>query len=424
MTRERTLILGANVYDYGTDAGAWRAPGEDPHRVLDAEFWRDAGRTAELAGIDAIFLADTPGLASNPAIRPSRMLEPISTLATVAAETERLGIISTVSTSTNDPVELARRLLTVGAFSGARFGWNVVTGVTGPAVTDFGYERGPSSDERYARAEEFIDAYLAFLAAVRDDTDYVHSGPLFAASIARTELGVDPAIRALLPDIAPLIVQAGGSPRGRQLAAASAEAVFAAETVRETAAANADDLRRRAAALGRRAPVILPGIHLVVGSTEEEAERRFRLVHERSPEGYVLKRFAAMFGIDDTRLDLDAPAEDEIARLATDPSASPIGFRKAIAAYGAAGNLSVRALLRYFAGFGHQLFVGSPERLADIMTEWLDTGASDGFNLLFDTNPWGLREFAEHVTPVLRARGLLAERSTEPFTRWMRGAQR
>lgn len=424
MTRERTLILGANVYDYGTDAGAWRAPGEDPRRVLHADFWRDAGRTAELAGIDAIFLADMPGLAANPAIRPSRMLEPLSALATVAAETERLGIIATVSTSTNDPVELARRLLTVGAFSGARFGWNVVTGVTGPAVTDFGYDRGPTSDERYTRAEEFVDAHLAFLAAVRDGTDYVHTGPLFAARIPHAELGVDPAIRALLPDIAPLIVQAGGSPRGRRLAAASAEAVFAAETVRETAAANAEDLRRRAASIGRPAPVILPGIHLVVGSTEEEAEQRFRVIHERGPEGYVLKRFAAMFGIDDTRLDLDAPAEDEIARLAGDPSASPIGFRKAIAAYGATENLSVRALLRYFAGFGHQLFVGSPERLADIMTEWLDSGAADGFNLLFDTNPWGLREFAEHVTPVLRARGLLAARRTEPFTRWMRGARR
>lgn len=424
MTRERTLILGANVYDYGTDAGAWRAPGEDPLRPFGAEFWRDAARTAELAGMDAIFLADTPGLPSNPAIRPMRQVEPLSALAIVAAETERLGVISTVSTSSNDPVELARRLLSYGAFSGGRFGWNVVTGITGPAVADFGYDADPSREDRYSRAEEFLDAYASFVAAVRDDADYVHEGPLFGRRIPRAELGVDPAIRALLPDAAPLIVQAGGSPRGRQLAAASAEAVFAAETVRETALANAEDLRRRAAGLGRPAPVILPGIHLVVGSTEEEAERRFRLIHERGPEGYLLKRFSAMFGIDGSLLDLDAPAEEELTRLATDPSASPIGFRKAIAAYSSAGGLTVRELLRYFAGFGHQLFVGSPERLADIMSEWLDTGAADGFNLLFDTNPWGLREFAEHVTPVLRARGLLADRPAEPFTRWMRGISR
>jgi alkanesulfonate monooxygenase SsuD/methylene tetrahydromethanopterin reductase-like flavin-dependent oxidoreductase (luciferase family) len=420
----RPLVLGANVYDYGTDAGAWRAPGEDPLRVLGADFWRDAARTAEDAGMHAIFLADSPGLASNPAIRPNRLVEPLSALATVAAETEHLGIISTVSTSTNDPVELARRLLSVGAFSGARFGWNVVTGVTGTALTDFGYTADPGREERYARAEEFVDAYSAFLAAVRDDTDYVHDGPLFGESIARAELGVDPAIRALLPDVAPLVVQAGGSPRGRQLAAASAEAVFAAETVRETAAANAADLRRRAAELGRPAPLVLPGIHLIVGSSEEEAERRFQVIHERSPDGYVLKRFTAMFGIDDSRLDLDAPAEEEIARLSGDPSAAPVGFRQAIASYGAAGNLTVRELLRYFAGFGHQLFVGTPEKLVDIMTDWVDAGAADGFTLLFDTNPWGLREFAEHVTPVLRARGLLVDHPDQPFTAWMRGARR
>ena len=420
----RPLVIGANVYDYGTDAGAWRAPGEDPLRIFGADFWRDAARTAEDAGIHAIFLADTPGLASNPAIRPSRLLEPLATLATVAAETEHLGIISTVSSSTNDPVELARRLLTVSAFSGSRFGWNVVTGITGPAVTDFGYESDPGREERYARAEEFVEAYSGFVDAVRDDTDYVHEGEYFGDSIRRADLGVDPAIRALLPDVAPLIVQAGGSPRGRQLAAASAEAVFAAETVKETAAENRRDLRQRAADLGRPAPLVLPGIHLVVGSTEEEAERRFEQVHERGPEGYVLKRFTAMFGIDGSRLDLDAPAEDEIRRLSGDPSAAPIGFRKAIAAYGAAGNLTVRELLRYFAGFGHQLFVGSPERLVDIMTDWVDAGAADGFNLLFDTNPWGLREFAEHVTPVLRTRGLLADPGDQPFTRWMREARR
>lgn len=420
----RPLVLGANVYDYGTDAGAWRAPGEHPLRVLDGDFWRDAARTAEDAGMHAIFLADSPGLSANPAIRPMRLVEPLSALATVAAETEHLGVIATVSTSTNDPVELARRLLSMNAFSGGRFGWNVVTGVTGPAVTDFGYSTTPASDDRYARAEEFVAAYRTFLAAVRDDVDHIHHGPLFGERIARADLGVDPTIRALLPDIAPLIVQAGGSPRGRQLAAASAETVFAAETVRETAAANAADLRRRAAALGRPAPLVLPGIHLVVGSTEEEADRRFRLIHERGPEGYVLKRFAAMFGIDRDRLDLDAPAEQEIARLSGDPAAASVGFRSAIAAYGAAGDLTVRQLLRHFAGFGHQLFVGTPERLVDVMTDWVDAGAADGFTLLFDTNPWGLREFAEHVTPVLRARGLLDDARYEPFAARMRGLRR
>lgn len=143
------------------------------------------------------------------------------------------------------------------------------------------------------------------------------------------------------------------------------------------------------------------------------------------PGGYVLQRFTAMFGIDPERLDLDAPAAEEIARLGTGPSASPVGFQRAIAGYGAAEQLSVRQLLRHFAGFGHQLFVGTPERLVELMTQWLESGAADGFNLLFDTNPWGLQEFAEHVTPLLRARGLLTEGTRPlPFARRLREARR
>lgn len=206
----------------------------------------------------------------------------------------------------------------------------------------------------------------------------------------------------------PLIVQAGGSAQGRLLAARTAEAVFSAEMVFDVARRNRLELHALARQHGRPPPLVLPGIHLVVGSTTEEAERRFEAVHSRGPRDYLLRRFASLLDVDPYRLELDAPASAEIARVAGSAEHGSAGFRRSITAYGDAHGLTVRQLMRHYAGFGHQFFVGTPEQLADILAHWQAGGAADGFNLLFDANPAGLREFVEHAMPVLRRCGLAA----------------
>ncbi|MDQ8035752.1 MAG: LLM class flavin-dependent oxidoreductase [Bordetella sp.] len=406
------LVLNANIYDFGADAGAWRAPGTHPLDNLGAAFWRHVARLADDGGLDGIFLADMPGLSANPAIRPNRMVEPLATLAVVLAETRTLGVIATLSTSAHEPLELAERLFEYHAMSGGRFGWNVVTGVPQLSLPDFGLDRQPERDTRYARAEAFVQAVLAAGDAAAEGRAFHHEQPYFPFGSAQ------PAAPRVRWPGRPLIVQAGGSDQGRQLAARSADAVFSAESVLEVARANRLALRRMAAELGRRPPLVLPGIHLVVGSTAEEAERRFDQVHSRGPRDYVLRRLAGLLDVDPYRLDLDAPAAAEIARVAGSVEHGSAGFRRAITGFAAAHALTVRQLLRHYAGFGHQFFVGTPEQLADVMAQWQAGEAADGFNLLFDANPTGLREFVEQVMPVLRRRGLAAAHApTTPFAR-------
>lgn len=401
-----SFILNANIYDFGTDAGAWRAPGTGPRDNLSEAFWRTVARTAEDGGLDGIFLADGPGLSSNPAIRPNRMVEPLATLAVVLAETSRLGVIATVSTGSNDPVELASRLLDYNLLSQGRFGWNVVTGLPELSAQDFKVPKTPERADRYARATEFLQVYAGYLDAVREGKDFNHSGERFQYSLKRDELPTQGAAARFSTKVRPLIVQAGGSEQGRRLAAQSADAVFSAETVFEVARKNRLELHAMARESGRRPPVVLPGVHLVIGSTEAEAEARFQRVHQRGPKDYVLQRFSILLDIPADRLDPQAPAS-ALEQLAGSTERGSAGFRKSITAYGVANGLTIGQLIRHFSGFGHQFFVGTPEQFADVAERWWRGGAADGFNLLFDANPIGLREFVDHAMPVLRQRGIV-----------------
>ncbi|KAF1044558.1 LLM class flavin-dependent oxidoreductase [Xylophilus sp.] len=411
------FVLNANIYDFGADAGAWRAPGTHALDNLTESFWRGVARTAEDGGLDGIFLADSPGLSANPAIRPGRMVEPLSTLAVVLSETTRLGVIATVSTSANDPVELAERLLEYNLLSRGRFGWNVVTGVPQLSLQDFNLSEAPERADRYARATEFLDVYQAYVAAVRTGQGLSYEGALFNYALDAGAIRSGGRVASFAREITPLIVQAGGSEQGRRLAAGSADAVFAAETVFEVARRNRLELHSMAREAGRPAPVVLPGVHLVIGSTDEEAEARFQLVNQLGPKDYVLRRFASLLDVDPARLDLEAPASN-LEQIAGSTERGSAGFRKSITVYGVANSLTIGQLVRHFSGFGHQFFVGTPERFADVVEQWYRGGAADGFNLLFDANPIGLREFVDHVVPVLRRRGLVsAEPSHVPFAR-------
>lgn len=407
------FILNANVYDFGTDAGAWRAPGTQPTDNLTAAFWRGVARTAEDAGLDGIFLADGPGLSANPAIRPNRMVEPLATLAVVLSETTRLGVIATVTTGANEPLELAARLLDYNLLSQGRFGWNVVTGLPELSAQDFKVPKAPERADRYARAAEFLLAYQRYLDAVRNGSGFVHHGERFHYDVAASALPTQGAAARYAAQHTPLIVQAGGSEQGRRLAAGSADAVFSAETVFEVARKNRLELHAMAREAGRRPPVVLPGVHLIIGPTEAEAEARYQRVHQLGPEGYVLRRFSSLLDIDAALLDPQAPA-DELDKLAGSVERGSAGFRKAITAYGKAHGLNIGQLLRHFSGFGHQFFVGTPEQFADVVEQWWRGEAADGFNLLFDANPIGLQEFAQYVMPVLRRRGLLSTGAAAP----------
>ncbi|MFC6047771.1 LLM class flavin-dependent oxidoreductase, partial [Methylobacterium hispanicum] len=207
------------------------------------------------------------------------------------------------------------------------------------------------------------------------------------------------------PQGRPVTFQAGGSEDGRELAAATADAVFSLAQTVEDGAAYARDLRARAARYGRgpEALVILPGLATVIGSTEAEARRRQDNLWDLVPLDYSLARLAGTLRIDPARLDLDKPLPDP---LPLPPDANHTMFLGTLA-LARRDRLTVRQLLRALGGgVGHRIIVGTPEVIADDIEAWFRAGAADGFNLMPDVLPEGLETFVDAVVPILQRRGL------------------
>lgn len=410
----RHLHLNVNILHAGFYASAWRAPQADPHGFLDIAHYVRAARIAERGKFDAVFLADRPALESGFDARPFLSLEPTVVLSMIAAQTSHIGLIATASTSFNEPYNIARRFATLDLASGGRAGLNVVTTSDPTAAANFGQAQQPHAD-RYRRAHEFTqvvtklwrswedDAFIGDQAAARlIDPRRVHAidhrGDFFSV---RGPLNVPRSAQGQ-----PVLVQAGGSGAGRDLAAHHAEAVFSVGEDIGQSAAYAADLRQRAAALGRDPArlVVLPGLATVIASTQEEARRREAQLCELIPIDFAVQRISQTFGRDLSHLDLDAPFPDlDIpANGGTTFAQATLNF-----ANRDGQRLTFRQLLyKLGGGIGHRVIVDTPEQVADDIQRWFEAGAADGFNLMPDVLPDGLEVFVDHVVPILQRRGL------------------
>ncbi|MFC8529837.1 NtaA/DmoA family FMN-dependent monooxygenase [Nocardia sp. NPDC057227] len=406
------VLLGLNVLVYGYIPSAWRSPLLGDRDFLTPEYWARIGALAERARLDAIFLADGLGL-GDPAYdaNPIR-LDPTVLWAHVARATERVGLIATASTTFNDPVELAARILTLDHLSAGRAGWNLVTTRDDRSAANFGLDSVVARTPRYERAAEFAELARALWAAAGTGARIRHAG---------THFRYDGDFRApLSPQGQPVIFQAGGSPGGRDLAARYADGVFAAEITLETAREHYRTVKAGAARAGRDPAevAILPGLLLTLGSTEEEARRRVDALYESSPSGYAAGWLSHAIGVDVSALDLDEPFPPEVLRAPADPEffTGSIGFRESILEQIGQTRPTVREYLRRtrYAGSGHGGFVGTPEQLADRIEEWYRGYACDGFNLQPDILVDSLEVIADELIPLLHARGLFrAEYETE-----------
>jgi FMN-dependent oxidoreductase (nitrilotriacetate monooxygenase family) len=421
----RQLHLNAFLMSTGHHEASWRLPESDPHAGTDIAHFIRLAQTAERGTFDSIFFADSPVLWGNVGKRPTSALEPTVLLAALAVATERIGLIATASTSYNSPYNLARRFASIDHISGGRVGWNVVTTAGADAARNFGLNAQPLHDDRYARAAEFLDVVTklwdswddaAILANKTDgvwgDNDLVrpaaHVGRYFsvqgALDIPRSPQG------------RPLIVQAGSSENGKDLAARYAEAVFTAQQTLAEATAFYTDLKARTAAAGRdpEAIKILPGIVPVIGATETEALQRERELDELIKPEYARNELAAQLGLAPADLPLDGHLPDAL------PGEDAIEGAKSrytlIVDLARRENLTVRELIgRLGGGRGHRTVAGTPDQIADAIQTWFEAGAADGFNIMPATLPGGLDDFVDHVVPILRARGLFRaeyERST------------
>ncbi|MEV6524401.1 LLM class flavin-dependent oxidoreductase [Longispora sp. NPDC051575] len=415
MTRKQ-LHLNAFLMSTGHHEASWRLPESDPFANISLAHYQELARVAERGKLDSLFLADGPVLWSSIGRRPAGQLEPTVLLTALAAVTEHIGLIATASTTYNEPYNLARRFASVDHVSGGRAGWNIVTTAGVEAARNFNLDALPAHADRYARAAEFIEVSLKLWDSWADDAPLgdKESGVwgaddrLFPPEHVGEHFRVaGPLNVPRSPQGYPLLVQAGSSEDGKDLAARYAEAVFTAQQTLEDAQAFYADLKARTAAAGRDPDTIkiLPGIVPAIGSTEAEAlaleaelDRLIRPEFARNQLAQTLR--VAPEDLDlDKELPADLPAEDEIEGAKSRYTLIVTLARRE--------RLTVRQLIgRLGGGRGHRTFAGTPEQVADAIEHWFTHGAADGFNIMPPVLPSGLTVFVDEVVPILQRRGL------------------
>jgi FMN-dependent oxidoreductase (nitrilotriacetate monooxygenase family) len=416
MTPQRQLKLGAFMRPVSIHTGAWRYPGAFKDANFNFAHLKRFAQTLERAKFDAFFMADHLAVLNMPidALKHSHTVtsfEPFTLLAALSQATERIGLVATASTTFDEPFHIARRFASLDHLSNGRAGWNVVTTANPDAALNFGLEQAFAHDERYARAREFYDVVTGLWDSWADDAFVrdTESGIFFDPARLHTlnhkgkYLSVKGPLHIARPVQGwPVIVQAGASEPGRQLAAETAEVVFAAHGTLEEGQKFYADVKGRMQRLGRHRDhlKILPGAFVVVGDTVEEA-RAIRakldsLVHYES----AIASLSISLGHDASKFDLDKPLPS--VPETNDSKTS----RERVIALADREQLTVRQLAQRLGGYAGLSFVGTAQTIADDMQEWLETEGSDGFNIMFPWLPGGLDAFVDKVIPELQRRGI------------------
>ena len=406
--------LNLFLFGVGHHKAAWRAPDSAVERLGDVEYYIDLARTAERGKLDAVFFADGHSLGIG-AVEdgPTWFLEPLTLLSAMSRHTQRIGLVSTVSSTFWTPFHAARLLASLDHISGGRIGWNVVTSMFDAEAQNHSCVAMPEHAQRYARAEEFIDAVTRLWDSWPRESLLHHRDGRYADGAMITPIDHDGEhffVRGPLnvprpPQGRPVLFQAGASEQGRDLASRHAEAIYAVAYDLHAALEYTTDLRRRLSAQGRNAQhtAIMPGLVTYVGSTMEEAREKQRRLDELLPVAASLRQLSVFIGQDTADWELDAAVPD-LPPL--EEFTGPKGRYATILRIIETERPTVRQLLgRLAAGGGHCTMVGTPESIADEIERWVDAGAADGFNLMPPTLPGGLEDFVDLVVPELQRRG-------------------
>ncbi|WEH43865.1 NtaA/DmoA family FMN-dependent monooxygenase [Streptomyces sp. NBC_01218] len=378
---------------------------------IDFASFEYLARTAERGTFDFFFLAEGLRLREydgrvhdlDVVGRP----ESLTVLNALAAVTDRLGLAATVNTTFNEPYELARRLATLDHLSGGRAAWNVVT--SSDAFTGENFRRGGYLDraDRYTRAAEFVAAARELWDSWTPDgrpRPFEHRGRHFDVS------GEFTVPRS--PQGHPVVIQAGDSDEGREFAASSADVIFTRHGTLEAGRAFYADVKGRLAAYGRRPEdlKIMPGVTVVVGDTDAEAQERAAAIRrlQVSPQNAILA-LEQVWGTDLSAYDPDGPfptsdpvpdSEFVQGRVRV---ADPLAVASRWRALSREKGLSIRETV--IESTTRQSFVGAPETVAAELTAFVDGRAADGFILVPHLTPGGLDDFVDRVVPLLRERG-------------------
>jgi FMN-dependent oxidoreductase (nitrilotriacetate monooxygenase family) len=416
MTLTRQLHLGAFMRPVSLHTGSWRYPGAYPDANFNFAHLARFAQTLERGRFDAFFMADHLAVLNMPvnALKRSHTVtsfEPFTLLSALSAVTGRIGLVGTASTTFDEPYHVARRFASLDHISGGRAGWNLVTTANPDSALNFGLDEHVEHGERYRRAREFYDVVTGLWdswsddAFVRDvesgifvDPEKVHvldhkgehfrvRGPL---NIARPVQGW------------PVVVQAGSSEAGRQVAAETADAVFTAQPNLEAGKRFYADVKGRLDKLGRPREhlKILPGAFVVVGDSLEEAREKRALLDTFVHYDSGIASLSIALGHDVSGFDPDGLLPDIPESNASKSS------RERVVNWARAEQLTIRQLAQRLGGYSGLEMVGTPAMIADQMEQWLVEEGSDGFNVMFPYLPAGVDEFVDKVVPELQRRGI------------------
>ncbi|OYN89525.1 LLM class flavin-dependent oxidoreductase [Parenemella sanctibonifatiensis] len=377
---------------------------------IDWDSFRRFAEIAERGLMDYIFLAEGLRLREqNGQIHDLDVVgrpNTVGVLSALAAITDHIGLVGTLSATYNEPADLARQLRSLDVLSGGRAGWNVVT--TTNAFTGANFRKGDHlpHEQRYLRAQEMISALAEIWAA-----------PLGGEVSLRSryfDVDVQQTLPAS-PQQAPVLVQAGISLEGRDLAARNVEVIFSPFGQREAGQDFRSDLDDRLGVNGRAREdlIIMPGISFALGDTEAEAqERAYAIRRAQVSPPTALAFLEQIWGRDLRAYDPDGPLPD-IDPSEDDPVLGRVprerGFEARLAkanqwrAEAERGGLSIRDLA--VREYGAPSVVGTPEQVADELIARVDARACDGYTLIGHLVPDGLAEFVDRVVPILQERG-------------------
>ncbi|MGO4717012.1 LLM class flavin-dependent oxidoreductase [Bradyrhizobium sp. 2TAF24] len=416
MAGQRQLHLGAFMRPISIHTGAWRYPGAFPDANFNLSHIKRFIQTLERGKFDAFFMADHLAVLNMPinALKRSHTVtsfEPFTLLSALSGATERIGLVATASTTFDEPYHIARRFASLDHISGGRAGWNIVTTSNPDAALNFGLDDHMEHDERYRRAREFYDVVTGLWDSFADDAFvrdvesglYVDPQRMHVLNHKGKYLSVRGPLNIARPVQGwPVIVQAGASEAGRQLAAETAEVIFGASANIAAGQQFYADVKGRLDKLGRDRDhlKILPGAFVLVADSDEEARERLALLDSRVHYDSGIASLSIALGHDASGFDPDGPLPE-----IPETNASQSGRARVVEA-ARRDNLTVRQLARRLGGYSGLKFIGTPKTIADQMEEWLVSEASDGFNIMFPYLPEGLDDFVNRVVPELQRRGI------------------
>lgn len=420
------LSLGLIMDPYGNHPAAWLLSDAPDGAETSIEHYCNVARKAEEGTFDFIFFADTPAVRDGDREAISRwplyaaQFEPVTLLGALATATSKIGLAATVSTSFSEPYNVARQFMSLDHLSHGRAGWNVVTTSQPAASFNFGKEPRKAHSERYARAREHVavvkglwqswekDAFLYDRESCRffDPSklhQLNHEGAHFSV---RGPLNIPRS-----PQGNPVIIQAGGSEAGKELAAETAEVVFTADRSLERAQEFYRDLKGRMSKFDRDPSdlKVLSGLNPIFGSSRQEAEDIYgNLIEALHPDVGREMLAVDLDYVDLRKIPLDEPLPNDLLPEGTQGGQSYLNYiRQSMNGE----ETTLRKLYQsYSTGRGGNVVVGSPRDVADLMEEWFTAGAADGFMIGFSLLPQGIVEFNRLVVPELRRRGLFRQK--------------